>query len=147
MKSYFTKELLSYTKKISKYLETHSLLVLYNHSHPVHRIVRYAVKLSKGELIAFNSKNNYPKNGILLIELDQTDEVTLEEIQYIMKDVARNPMVRVIVMAEIDSAYTQECFRKYPFLKSHFLNIVISSQHLFQDSTDQQKSTVPQNFV
>ncbi len=101
-------------------------MVLYNRGHPAHRIVRYAVKLSKCELVAYSEKDKkIGKEKMVLVELDQIDDASIEHLQEIVKSSQTYLSNRLIIMAEIDSQSTKKYFVKYPFLKSHFLNIVI----------------------
>ena len=126
LKKYFTKQLVESTHKIHQYLHHHHLLLLHQRSHPIHRIVKYAVKLSKRQLVEFNQKDHYQQKDVVLLQLNNIDQESLEILQSRIKSCSKDALnLRFIILAEIDSPETIKIFSEYSFIQSYFFNIVI----------------------
>jgi hypothetical protein len=62
------------------------------------------VKLSKCELVAYSEKDKkIGKEKMVLVELDQIDDASIEHLQEIVKSSQTYLSNRLIIMAEIDS--------------------------------------------
>lgn len=67
-------------------MEKHHIVVLYTAGQPAHRIVKYAVKLLKGELVSFTATNlEKGEKQMILIDLDHIDQKDMEVLQHHIK--------------------------------------------------------------
>lgn len=115
--------------KIAKFLKVQHLILLGDNYSHTDKILRYACKIEARKLTSLRSKVKPMPRDAFTIDLEHCKEAEIEELQSIIKLQVSSKYdgldVRFILTASLNSTKLKDFYLKYPFLKSHFLNLVL----------------------
>lgn len=115
--------------KIAKFLKDQHLILLGDNYSHTDKILRYACKIETRKLTSLRSRVKPIPREVFTIDLEHCKEAEIEELQSIIKLQVASKYdgldVRFVLTANLHSSKLKDLYLKYPFLKSHFLNLVL----------------------